>query len=108
VGGPGHCLGGSRHRALTTEVLMTVSRPLASGVVAGLLAFAAGVACRPLAPLPRLVIETTVLLLRMPSFFSLRRGRNRSTWLSSAVFESHPLPTRKLSPRFNRQPEPHR
>jgi O-antigen/teichoic acid export membrane protein len=43
------------------EVLMTVSRPLASGLAAGALAFGVGLACRPLAPLPRLVIETAAL-----------------------------------------------
>jgi len=47
----------------TREVLMTVSRPLAVGVAAGALAYGVGLACYQMPPLPRLVIETAVLLL---------------------------------------------
>ena len=46
----------------TGEVLMTVSRPLASGIAAGTLAFGVGLACSQWHPLPRLVVETAVLL----------------------------------------------
>jgi len=47
----------------TAEVLMTVSRPLLSGIAAGMLALGVGLGCGALRPLPRLVIETAVLLL---------------------------------------------
>lgn len=47
----------------TKEVLMTVSRPLLSGIGAGLLALGVGFSCSAMRPLPRLIIETTVLLL---------------------------------------------
>ena len=45
------------------DVLLTASRPLASGIVAGVLASGARLVCGPLvSPLPRLILETTVLL----------------------------------------------
>jgi O-antigen/teichoic acid export membrane protein len=47
----------------TREVLMTVSRPLVSGIAAGILAWGVALGCNALRPLPRLVIETAVLLL---------------------------------------------
>jgi PST family polysaccharide transporter len=47
----------------TREVLMTVSRPLVSGIAAGMLAWGVALGCGALRPLPRLVIETAVLLL---------------------------------------------
>jgi PST family polysaccharide transporter len=47
----------------TREVLMTVSRPLVSGIAAGILAWGVGFGCSAMRPLPRLVIETAVLLL---------------------------------------------
>jgi O-antigen/teichoic acid export membrane protein len=46
------------------DVLLTVSRPLASGIVAGALAFGVRLICGPLvSPLPRLVLETSVLFI---------------------------------------------
>jgi PST family polysaccharide transporter len=55
---------GVRGTVLSTgEVLMTVSRPLLSGIAAGMLALGVGLGCGALRPLPRLVIETAVLLL---------------------------------------------
>lgn len=51
------------------DVLLTLIRPLASGILAGGLAFAVGAACgQSLAPLPRLVLESFVLLI---TFFGL-------------------------------------
>jgi PST family polysaccharide transporter len=44
------------------DVLVTVSRPLASGVMAGAFAFGVRLTCGPfISPLPRLVLETSVL-----------------------------------------------
>ena len=43
------------------EVLVTVSRPLAAGVIAGAVAFGVGLACGDLLPLARLSIQTLVL-----------------------------------------------
>jgi len=46
------------------DILVTVARPLASGVFAGLLAFGVRVLCGHfLSPLPRLVVEASVLLI---------------------------------------------
>jgi PST family polysaccharide transporter len=46
------------------DILLTVSRPLASGIVAGALAFGMRVICGQIvSPLPRLVIESSVLLV---------------------------------------------
>lgn len=51
------------------DVLLALIRPLAAGVLAGGLAFAVRVACgQLLAPLPRLVLESSVLLI---AFFGL-------------------------------------
>jgi PST family polysaccharide transporter len=51
------------------DILLTVSRPLASGIFAGGLAYAARVTCgQSMAPLPRLVLESGVLLI---AFFGL-------------------------------------
>jgi len=51
------------------DVLLALIRPLAFGILAGGLAFAVRVACgQLLAPLPRLVVETSVLLI---AFFGL-------------------------------------
>jgi len=49
---------------LPRDIVLTLSRPLASAVVATALAFAVQFACRQLAsPFPRLVLESTVLLV---------------------------------------------
>jgi hypothetical protein len=49
------------------DVLLAVSRPLASGILAGAVAFGVGLICGPfVSPLPRLVLETSVLFV---SFF---------------------------------------
>jgi len=46
------------------DVLLAVSRPLASGILAGAFAFGARLLCGPfVSPLPRLVLETSVLLV---------------------------------------------
>ena len=45
------------------EVLVTVGRPLAAGIVAGALAFGVGLICDNLMPLARLVIQTSVLFV---------------------------------------------
>ena len=46
------------------DVLLAVSRPLASGIVAGGLAFGVRLICGPfVSPLPRLVLESSVLLV---------------------------------------------
>ncbi len=47
----------------TRDVLMTASRPLGSGVVAGIVAFGVGLTCGQLYPLFRLIVETGVLLV---------------------------------------------
>src|SRR5262249_40857434 len=43
------------------EVLLTIGRPLAAGLVSGALAFSIGLACEQLSPLARLAIQTSVL-----------------------------------------------
>jgi PST family polysaccharide transporter len=46
------------------DILLAVSRPLASGIFAGALAFGARLICGPfVSPLPRLVLETSVLFV---------------------------------------------
>jgi O-antigen/teichoic acid export membrane protein len=46
------------------DILVAVSRPLASGILAGALAFGARLICGQLvSPLPRLVLETSILLV---------------------------------------------
>ena len=55
-----------------SDVLLTVSRPLASSIVAAGLAFAVrSVYGQSLSPLPRLVLETTVLLVTFLGLLSL-------------------------------------
>jgi O-antigen/teichoic acid export membrane protein len=47
-----------------SDILLVVSRPLVSGILAGGLALGVGVAyCRHFSPLPRLVLESSVLLI---------------------------------------------
>jgi PST family polysaccharide transporter len=46
----------------TREVLMTVFRPLTLGMIAGVIALGVRAMCGSMLPLPRLVIETSVLL----------------------------------------------
>jgi O-antigen/teichoic acid export membrane protein len=45
------------------DILAAVSRPLASGIVAGGLAFGVGVICGSVSPLPRLFLESGTLLI---------------------------------------------
>ena len=65
-----------------SDVLLTVSRPLVSGIVAG--AFAFGVQffwLQSLAPLPRLILEGTVLaLVCMLACCCMSWDKSRSTW----------------------------
>jgi O-antigen/teichoic acid export membrane protein len=59
----------------TKEVLMTVSRPLASGIAAGTLAFGVGLASSQWQPLPRLVLETAVLLVAYTAILLFAAGQ---------------------------------
>jgi O-antigen/teichoic acid export membrane protein len=63
------------------DVLLAVSRPLASAILAGALAFGVRLICGPLvSPLPRLVLETSVLVV---AFFGtlLFAGGQKSLYL---------------------------
>jgi PST family polysaccharide transporter len=63
------------------DVLLTVSRPMASGAVAGAVAFGVRLSCGSLvSPWPRLVLETSVLLV---AFFGtlLFAGGQKSLYL---------------------------
>jgi PST family polysaccharide transporter len=64
----------------TKEVLRTVCRPLASGLAAGALAFGVGLACSQFHALPRLVIETAVLLVAYAGIL-LSAGGQKSQYL---------------------------
>jgi PST family polysaccharide transporter len=56
------------------DVLLTVTRPLASSLVAAGLALGARLACQALLPLPRLVVECCVLLVTFMGFLLIGTG----------------------------------
>ena len=62
------------------DVLKTVGRPLACGIAAGAVAYAASPLYSPLHPLPRLVVETAVLLITYAVMLLFATGR-RSQYL---------------------------
>jgi O-antigen/teichoic acid export membrane protein len=62
------------------EVFVTASRPLAAGLLAGLVAFFAGLACRELPSIARLMIEVSVLLAAYAGLLLFATGQ-RSLYL---------------------------
>jgi len=80
-----------------SDVLLTVSRPLASSIVASGLAFAVRVVCgQSLSPLPRLVLETTVLLVTFLGLLLFATGQ-KSLYLDLLRGLREPTPTKEKS-----------
>ncbi len=83
------------------DVLHAVSRPLAYGILAGALALSVQVACGHfLAPLPRLVLETSVLLI---AFFGLLLlvGRQKTFYLDLVRGLGKPSPAKNVELGFD-------
>jgi O-antigen/teichoic acid export membrane protein len=79
------------------DVLLAVSRPLASSVVAAGLAFAVrSVYGQSLSPLPRLVLETTVLLVTFLGLLLFATGQ-KSLYLDLLRGLREPAPTKEKS-----------
>jgi hypothetical protein len=79
------------------DVLLAVSRPLASSIVAAGLAFAVrSVYGQSLSPLPRLVLETTVLLVTFLGLLLFATGQ-KSLYLDLLRGLREPAPTKEKS-----------
>jgi PST family polysaccharide transporter len=80
------------------DVLLTVSRPLASGALAGALAFAVRLICGEFAsPLPRLVLESSVLFIMFFGVLLFATGQ-KSLYLDLLRGLKAPLSTAKEIP----------
>jgi O-antigen/teichoic acid export membrane protein len=73
------------------DILLAVSRPLASGILAGLLAYGVQLICQSISPLPRLFLESGVLVLAFFGLLLFAAGQ-KSLYLDLLVELRRPSP----------------